>query len=125
MNEKDPYISLKEAAQISGYSPDYIGQLIRKGKLPGKQVFSNVAWVTTEEALRSYLAKDSGASRTDGGSWMDAILSVETVSRVYIVLAWAAIGILTVFVLFLVYVGVVAIEQSVERQAGSEVELSL
>jgi hypothetical protein len=25
-------ISLREAAKISGYSPDYIGQLIRSGK---------------------------------------------------------------------------------------------
>jgi hypothetical protein len=49
------YISLKEAAKISGYAPDYIGQLIRKGSLPGKQVYYNVAWMTTEEAVRSYV----------------------------------------------------------------------
>lgn len=55
------YISLKEAAEISGYAPDYIGQLIRKGKLPGKQVYSNVAWVTTEDAIRAYaLGRESG-----------------------------------------------------------------
>lgn len=51
------YISLKEASSISGYAPDYIGQLIRSGKLSGKQVYSNVAWVTTESALREYLDK--------------------------------------------------------------------
>lgn len=49
------YISLKEAAELSGYTPDYLGQLIRKGKLPGKQVYLNVAWMTTEEALKDYL----------------------------------------------------------------------
>jgi hypothetical protein len=49
------YITLREAADISGYAPDYVGQLIRKGKLPGKQVYSNVAWVTTEVALKEYM----------------------------------------------------------------------
>jgi len=49
------YITLKEAAKISGYSPDYLGQLIRGGKLAGKQIYLNVAWVTTEKALKEYL----------------------------------------------------------------------
>ncbi len=47
-------ISLKEAAKISGYSSDYIGQLIRAGKISGKQVYSNIAWMTTAEAVLSY-----------------------------------------------------------------------
>lgn len=59
--KKDGYISLKEAAEMSGYASDYIGQLIRKGKLPGKQVYSNVAWVTTEEALRTYMESLQGS----------------------------------------------------------------
>ena len=54
----DKYISLKQAAEISGYSSDYIGQLIRKGKLPGKQVYHAVAWTTTEEALQEYLKRE-------------------------------------------------------------------
>jgi hypothetical protein len=49
------YITLKEASELSGYSPDYIGQLIRRGKLTGKQVYANVAWVTTRDALSGYL----------------------------------------------------------------------
>lgn len=52
----DGYITLKEAAKISGYSADYIGQLIRKGKIRGRQVYTNIAWVTTEEDLRAYLS---------------------------------------------------------------------
>ena len=56
--EDSQYITLKEAAKISGYTPDYLGQLIRKGKLPGKQIYLNVAWVTTEEALMEYLEKN-------------------------------------------------------------------
>lgn len=49
-------ITLKEASELTGYSPDYLGQLIRQGKLPGKQVYSSVAWVTTEDAVRTYMA---------------------------------------------------------------------
>lgn len=55
----EKYITLKEAAKISGYAPDYIGQLIRKGKLPGKQVYCMVAWMTTEEAVRRYMQKSA------------------------------------------------------------------
>jgi hypothetical protein len=51
-------ITLKEASKLSGYAPDYLGQLIRKGKLPGKQVYCNVAWVTTETAVREYIEKE-------------------------------------------------------------------
>ena len=62
------YISLKEASEISGYSPDYVGQLIRGGKLPGKQIFQQVAWVTTEEDLKSYMEhKQVGASIKTAG----------------------------------------------------------
>lgn len=52
---KKEYLSLKEASAISGYSPDYLGQLLRSGKLAGKQVFQQVTWVTTEEDLRRYM----------------------------------------------------------------------
>ncbi len=49
------YITLKEAAAIANYSPDYVGQLIRAGKIKGEQVYSNVAWVTTEAEIQAYL----------------------------------------------------------------------
>jgi hypothetical protein len=42
VSKEKEYISLKEAADITGYSSDYIGQLIRSGKLEGKQVFQHV-----------------------------------------------------------------------------------
>ncbi len=77
------YISLKEASQISGYAPDYIGQLIRSGKLSGKQVYSNVAWVTTEAALRDYLkkqprAKQAGNSKSSYGASLNEEVEVGT-----------------------------------------------
>jgi len=55
---KEKWISLKEAAKISGYSPDYIGEMIRKGKIPGKQVYYNIAWMTTAEALLGYKQRE-------------------------------------------------------------------
>ena len=56
MNEK-ALISLKDAAKVSGYSADYIGQLIRVGKIPGKQVCCTVAWMTTADAVMAYKNK--------------------------------------------------------------------
>lgn len=50
------YITLKEAAQLTGYTPDYVGQLVRGGKIKGEQVYSGVAWVTTEDEVLSYLS---------------------------------------------------------------------
>ena len=61
--DKKKYITLKEAAKISGYSADYVGQLIRKGKLPGKQVYYNIAWLTTEKAVKEYMLKAHNTSR--------------------------------------------------------------
>jgi len=55
--QKKKHITLREAGKISGYAPDYIGQLIRNGKLPGKQIYCNTAWLTTEEAIRAYQEK--------------------------------------------------------------------
>ena len=59
--KNDKHITLKEAAEISGYSPDYLGQLIRSGKLKGEQVFSNVAWMTTEKEILSYVKQKNGS----------------------------------------------------------------
>lgn len=53
----DGYLTLKEAAELTEYTPDYLGQLLRAGKIEGRQVYSNVAWVTRESSLREYLAQ--------------------------------------------------------------------
>jgi hypothetical protein len=57
--KKQKFISLKEAAKISGYAPDYIGYLIRKGEISGKKIYSGVSWVTTEEEIKEYVSKKS------------------------------------------------------------------
>lgn len=60
--DENMLIPLKEASKITGYSADYIGQLIRNGKISGKQVYSNVAWMTTVKAVREY--KKKGSNKT-------------------------------------------------------------
>ncbi len=47
-------ISLKEAAALTGYSADYIGQMIRSGKIPGKQVFTGLQWMTSAQDIKDY-----------------------------------------------------------------------
>ena len=55
--KQNKLITLKEAANITGYSSDYIGQLIRAGKIPGKQVYANIQWMTTVDAIKDYRKK--------------------------------------------------------------------
>lgn len=61
--EKSNYLTLKEAAQLTDYTADYIGQLIRQGKIEGFQVYTNVSWVTTEKAVREYV---EGKGKSEG-----------------------------------------------------------
>ncbi|PIV12795.1 MAG: hypothetical protein COS47_00665, partial [Candidatus Nealsonbacteria bacterium CG03_land_8_20_14_0_80_36_12] len=51
---KKKHISLKKAAKISGYSSDYLGDLIRKEKIEGKKIHSGVSWLISEEAVKKY-----------------------------------------------------------------------
>lgn len=60
------YLTLKEAAEIAGYSSDYIGQLIRAGKIRGTQVYCGTAWMTTETEVKAYMQnKDRSVITTD------------------------------------------------------------
>lgn len=49
------HISARRAAKENGYASDYIGQLIRAGKLAGQKV--GRAWYVEEASLRSFLGK--------------------------------------------------------------------
>jgi hypothetical protein len=50
------FLTLKQASEITNYSPDYIGQLIREGKIEGKQVYSSVSWLASADSLDSYMS---------------------------------------------------------------------
>jgi hypothetical protein len=110
------YISLKEAAQLSGYTPDYVGQLIRRGKLPGKQVFSNISWVTTEEALQNYIHNNGKTIPTSQlQSWKERIVAEFDFAVVYKIILGALIMLMVVFLLFLVYIFSVSVDHQIDH----------
>ena len=49
------YISLKDAASISGYHSDYIGALVRSGKIQGKK--NGNKWTVSESQVRNHFSK--------------------------------------------------------------------
>lgn len=75
------FLSLKEAAQLSGYSADYLGQLIRAGKIAGKQVYCNVQWMTTAEAVLEYKnkGKNTDTSSAIKANWRKLGMEIDTV----------------------------------------------
>src|ERR1051326_2232629 len=117
MAENDDFITLKEAAKISGYSPDYIGQLIRAGKLPGKQVFLNVAWMTTRDAVEQYALKEKKRSNASFPFEIadKPLLSLDFLSGLYSKIAWVAIGFLVIFLLFLFAVLSLTFDHKIEQ----------
>lgn len=121
--KNNEYISLKEASEISGYSPDYIGQLIRGGKLPGRQVFQQVAWMTTEEDLRAYMqTKRSAANRAsqDATGWLrrsrKRANSIET-PRLAIRVLYVAGAIAVCLFLLLFYIFSSSLEHRLDQRA--------
>ena len=131
LRPKEKFISLKDAAHISGYTPDYVGQLIRKGKLPGRQVYCTVAWMTTEEAVREYLR--SNQSRKGRISWRDRfgervqavrselLLELKLARMVKSVL-YLAIFFSVIFSLVLFYILSVSIEHRLQQRALDRIE---
>ncbi len=119
INKDSEYISLKEAAQLSGYSADYIGQLIRNGKIHGKQVFLNVAWMTTKDAIDEYLQKDKKKDEKPKSVWQkahDVFVRVETLQKLYVGVVYFFLGVLCMFVIFLAYVLAVSIDHKIESE---------
>ncbi|MFQ6084175.1 MAG: hypothetical protein ACE5WD_12585, partial [Candidatus Aminicenantia bacterium] len=53
-NIQGKYLTLKEAAKISGYAPDYIGYLIRRGKIKGKKVCPQISWLVNRKEIERY-----------------------------------------------------------------------
>jgi hypothetical protein len=53
MTNSSKFICLKDAARISGYHQDYLGHLIRTGKLNGQKI--GRSWMTTKSDLNDFL----------------------------------------------------------------------
>lgn len=127
------YITLKEASERFGYAPDYIGQLIRKGKIEGKQVHANVAWMTTAEAMEEYLA-EAGEKRAAKAevvntpfSFHSFIVDLSTklfsprMITVLEVLLWVLSALLVLALLFVFYL----LSVQFERASAEKAELRL
>lgn len=110
------YITLKEAAELSSYSADYVGQLIRSGKIQGEQVYSNVAWVTTEESVLAYMSSKNKANFVpDSGSNLGEVVENFGVYALYLVVAMLAVMLLLLF-----YILSVSIDAAIEKRVASE-----
>lgn len=51
----EEWITVPEAAKISGYSESHLRYLLREGKLNGRKVGRD--WVTTRQAIEEYVAR--------------------------------------------------------------------
>ena len=51
---KRRYLTLKEASILTGYSADYVGQLIRLGKVKGEKISIGKSWVTDVANIKNY-----------------------------------------------------------------------
>ncbi len=112
---KEKYISLKEASEVSGYTADYVGQLIRSGKLPGKQVFSHVAWMTTEESLKEYMEKNKKSSTKNFVPLKNIFSSFTNPVQLYKGVLLAVILVVALFTLLLIYITSVSIDRHIDR----------
>lgn len=132
MSQKNSkFITLKQAAEISGYAPDYIGQLIRKGKLPGKQVYYNVAWMTTESDIRYYMARTSNQQKKQNwneGLWekireLKARMFLEAqMTKMLKVFFYLVIALSVAFCLLLFYVLSVNLDKRFEKKSEAPTE---
>ncbi|MFT5036568.1 MAG: hypothetical protein ACI9VM_000130 [Candidatus Azotimanducaceae bacterium] len=107
--QENGYITLREAAEISNYAPDYIGQLIRGGKIKGEQVYNNVAWVTTEDEIQAYLADKSRIVEQS-----DEFQKVEALGgRVFSYVLYLVIALLVLAILVMQYIFYVSFDDSI------------
>ena len=127
-NSKDKkHITLKEAAELSGYTPDYLGQLIRSGKLKGEQVFLNTAWMTTEQAVLSYLKqkkKNNSCLEKDGAlnivAQMTKLIFSWNWEKIYTCILRSVIVVTVLFLFFLFFLFSVNFEKKLEMRAEKE-----
>ena len=49
------WITVSEAAELSGYHPETLRELIRDGKIKGRKI--SIVWLVDRESLLAYLAR--------------------------------------------------------------------
>jgi excisionase family DNA binding protein len=59
--ESDKWLTINEAAKLSGYHPEYVRRLLRQGKIRGKKF--SIVWMVDHKSLLEYM--ESQKSRED------------------------------------------------------------
>lgn len=62
MNGKGDWLTVREAAEMSGYHPEHITRLIRQGKLTAKKF--SIVWQVNRESLLEYIASQKKPAKT-------------------------------------------------------------
>lgn len=136
-HKKEKYITLKEAAEISGYTPDYIGQLIRKGKLSGKQVYCTVQWMTTPEAIQQYIQANNNDNKNKKRlstsekvrEWFiqlkSGFLLQFKLAKLFKTVLYLTIAFSVGFSLFLFYIFSVSFDNKLQQKAIEKLESSV
>lgn len=119
--DEEKFLTLKEASEISGYAPDYIGQLIRKGKIIGKQIYCNVAWVTTEDAVKKYMEEERRKSkgflaRKLCQAQAELTHPAKKIPQALKLILYLSIMILVLFIVFLFYIFSVNLEKKWQQK---------
>ena len=96
-------ISLREASKMTPYSQDYLGLLVRKGRLYGEKIGGKI--YTTEEAMKSYLKKTAEASY-EHQQRLNVEVDAEEIKKAGINLKWA-LALLGVVVLLILIGGMI------------------
>ena len=51
----DEWLTVSDAAKLSGYNPEYITRLIRQGEIKGRKV--SIVWLVDRKSLLAYVDK--------------------------------------------------------------------
>jgi hypothetical protein len=81
-------ISLKAASKLTPYSSEYLGLLIRKGKLEGEKVGGK--WMTTPQAVDFYLKK-TAESTYEHQQNLNVKIPAEEIKKAAVNLRWAMV----------------------------------
>lgn len=88
-------LTLKEASQLTPYSDEYLGLLIRKGRLVGFK--EKGKWFTTKEAVENYMQKVAEASYAHQKN-LNVEVPAEKIKMASINLRWTLILVGVIFV---------------------------
>jgi excisionase family DNA binding protein len=58
------WLTVNEAAKLSGYNPEYIRELIRQGKIKARKF--SIVWMVDRRSLLAYMKKAEAMGRKRG-----------------------------------------------------------